>query len=414
MVRCSCCGLRLPDDAPRCPTHGDAPPGSREESEDEAATTTAKREDPFAPDGYRILGLLGRGGFGTVYRAERLVDGRTVAIKVVDRADPGPNRRLEREGEALRHVASPFVPTILATGADGAGRSFLAMEMVEGSTLADRLVAERGPTPLARFGPIALAILDAVDALHSRGLVHRDLKPENIFVLDPRGEGAASSAKIIDFGSAFREGARIPLEEAADGTPTYMAPEQCRGELDVDPRTDVYSLAILFYEMLTGAPPFWGPSAEVREAQGARRPPRPTAGLPEHLVEVVLGCLAKDAPRRPENAAALKAALLRALAGVTPGGSSMLASTDGARSAEPAKAAPAPREKRTVSLVYFRSSTDMAVLQGALAEFGAHLAYVSGPQHVATLGHEIDLARDVGFAPRHWLYEDRLLYQRFG
>jgi tetratricopeptide (TPR) repeat protein len=333
-----------------------------------------------------------------VYRVSRVADGRLAAIKVAGRAEPESNAQLRREAEAMSRVGPPFVPEILATGMHD-GRFFVAMDVVEGPTLADRLVAEGGAMPLARFGPAALAILEAVEAVHRHRLVHRDLKPENVFVLDAVGAGAPVTAKIIDFGSVRIDDALLLQEEAAVGTPEYMAPEQCDGKVDVDARADVYALAILFYEMLTGAPPFWGNSADVREGQRARRPPRPSAKIPQQLSDVILECLAKDARRRLADAGSFRGALVPILAraGAAPSVAPAAMTTGSAAANGPpagpmALAKPASaREKRTVSLLYFQSTQGTAAVQRELAAFGAQLAHASGTQFVATFGHEVDL-----------------------
>jgi serine/threonine protein kinase len=203
---------------------------------------------------YEIVGTLGEGGMGVVYAArdERL--NRSVALKMIrkDTADAAATERLLREARAAATVNHPNICQLYDIG-DVEGDLYIAMELLEGESLAARLT--RGPVPLAEAVSIAVAVLSALDAVHGRGLMHRDLKPSNIF-LTPHG------VKLLDFGLAQPiEGGdketRLTLPGTLLGTPQYLAPEQLLGQA-VDRRGDIFAAGAMLYEMLTGQPPFGG------------------------------------------------------------------------------------------------------------------------------------------------------------
>jgi hypothetical protein len=232
-----------------------------------AADPTAAWDDPAGPlpaaiGRYQILGRLGAGGMGTVYKARDPDLGRTVALKV-PRADmPGESRerlleRFQREARAAAQVWHPHVCPIYDVGED-AGRPFVVMAHVAGESLAQRLArAGRFDDPaeaIALVGPN----LDALGAIHAHGIVHRDLKPANV-LLDLGGR-----AVLTDFGLARPEGEaeRLTSVGAVLGTPAYMAPEQAAGRPDlVGPWTDLYAAGVVLYEMLAGRPAFVVPGA---------------------------------------------------------------------------------------------------------------------------------------------------------
>jgi eukaryotic-like serine/threonine-protein kinase len=207
--------------------------------------------DPVVLGGALELGEeVGRGGMGSVYRARHLRLGRTVAVKLLPpslAADPEAEARFEREARALALLSHPHIVAVHDFGRED-GQSWLVMEFVDGPSLAATL-----PLPPARALELGLQICDAVAYAHQRGVVHRDLKPENV-ILDASGR-----AKVGDFGIARilkPEGPplRVTSTNVALGTPRYMAPETLNGA-PPDPRMDVYSLGVLLYEMVMGAPP---------------------------------------------------------------------------------------------------------------------------------------------------------------
>ena len=218
---------------------------------------------------YEITGTLGEGGMGIVYAArdERL--NRTVALKMIrGSSDPQAAERLRREARAAATVSHPNICQLYDIGEEE-GNLFIAMEYLEGESLAARLV--RGPLPLNEAVQISLSTLAALDALHASGLIHRDLKPSNIF-LTPHG------VKLLDFGLACgvgldAEATRLTMPGVVLGTPQYLSPEQLRGQT-VDGRTDVFAAGVVLYEMLTGRSPFAGASMpDIAHAIAYEHPP---------------------------------------------------------------------------------------------------------------------------------------------
>ncbi|HMI85066.1 MAG TPA: protein kinase [Polyangiaceae bacterium] len=383
MVRCPRCGLRLRDSAPTCATHGPLPSGNILAATEEAPPAPATFELP----GFRIDGILGQGGFGVVYRATNESTGHPAAVKVAAPEQFRATERLMRECAALERTGPPFAPIVYQRGTIG-DQFYIAMEYLPLETLADVLVQQSGPMPLSRFRELSFAILDAVEAVHQKGLAHRDLKPENIFV-------TGGSAKLIDFGLATELGQGGEDSEPMDvdrgvGTPEYMAPELWDAPGVVDTRADIYALGVIFYEMLCGSPPFFGSSGEVQESQRSRRPGRLSSKLEiaAALDDAILRCLAKDPKRRFESAPVLRASLAIALSTRVEGERHSVAP----REVPPApaeKAATPSREKRAVGLAFFESTAGVAAIKSALTALGGQLAQTSGSQCIAVFGHEV-------------------------
>ncbi|HEY3594259.1 MAG TPA: protein kinase, partial [Polyangiaceae bacterium] len=314
------------------------------------------------------------------------------AIKVAHVEQVAAAERLMREAEALKRVGPPFVPAVYDRGAAG-DRYFVAMELVSASTLAQVLAERGGAIPIGLVQRYASGVFAAVERVHACGLVHRDLKPENVFVED-------ASAKLIDFGLVTAIGADPSAMATADdgmGTPEYMSPEQCESRPVADPRTDVYALGVMLYEMLAGAPPFFGSAAEVQESHRSRRPPRLASkiAIAPELEDVILRCLAKQPERRFQSVAELSAAFLRA--SQFPAGNMIAASIAPSRAPEPMPADAAKssearavgRDRRSVGLVFFESTAGLAAVQQTLTTLGGQLAQASGAKYVAVFGHEL-------------------------
>ena len=261
-----------------------------------------------ALDQYQVIDVLARSGTASLYRARDVESGRTVVLKVpypqYD-ADPVFHQRFQREEEIGLKLAHPAIIKVFHPRSKS--RVYLVLEYVEGETLRERLERERELRGTARL-PIdsalryLTAIADAVAYLHAHGIVHRDLKPENIMITPPGG------IKIMDFGIALdRAAGRMTWGAVSQptGTPDYMAPELIKGKRG-DERADVYSLAVVLYEMLTGATPF--PETNLYAAMQRKledsppplKPVRPE--ISAELERVVLRALARDPSDRPSGA----------------------------------------------------------------------------------------------------------------
>jgi len=274
---------------------------------------------------YRLVETLGRGGMGTVYRAEDLSDGSSVAIKVLKpslAARPEALRRFLKEARLLAEVANPHVANFLELNEDD-GVHFLALEFVPGVDLA-RWQAGQG----AVDEPSALAILAdvarALESAHARGIVHRDIKPENILVLDP-GDSPSKypRAKLSDFGLARHvvesESLVLTRDGAVLGTPLYMSPEQCAGESDVGPAADVYAMGATLFALLAGRPPFDGDSPLIVMARHRTEPPPDlkaiAPGVSDAAASIVAKALAKLPSRRYADAGEMLRDLERLIRG---------------------------------------------------------------------------------------------------
>ena len=270
---------------------------------------------------FEIKGILGKGGMGEVYRALDTKLGREVAIKVLPEdfaADPERLTRFEREAKTLASLNHNHIGALYDFKQDGEVR-FLVMELVQGETLADRI--DRGPLSVDQTLPLFVQIAEALEAAHENGIIHRDLKPANI-IITPGEE-----VKVVDFGIAksiepVRASAPTdptlvsnPIKVTTDGTilgtPSYMSPEQARGQ-EVDRRTDIWAFGCTFFEALTGKPPFEAATRAdlvvkiLGDTADWSQLPRDT---PEIVRSILRRCLERDTRRRLKDAGDIAIAL---------------------------------------------------------------------------------------------------------
>jgi serine/threonine-protein kinase len=313
MFQCPRCGRQFPSDVHVCPD--DFTPLQAD------ATIADVPLDPLIgrvfDHKYRLDSRLGGGGMGTVYRATHLMIERPVAVKVLSQrfvGDQTAQQRFRREARASGRMQHPNAVMVNDFGATEDGWLYIVMELLEGQTLRD-LLAREAPLDSARAVSFMLQTSAAVGAAHDAGLIHRDLKPANIFI--EHRPNFAAIVKVLDFGLA-----KFMVEEHDDdyntltqvgaiiGTPRYMSPEQCSGFAPLTPASDVYSLGIILYEMLTGAVPFTADTplaVALKQVSEAPRPPREiVSAIPAELERVVMNALAKDPRARPADANAFR------------------------------------------------------------------------------------------------------------
>jgi serine/threonine protein kinase len=253
-------------------------------------------------DHYRIDATVARSGMATLYRATDVEGGRQVALKVPHpemEADPVLVERFRREEEIGQMLDHPAV--VKTFNGERRSRLYMVIEWVEGRLLR-AILNEKGALPIDRAEKITMRIADALDYMHKHGVVHRDLKPENVMLND------VDEIKLIDFGIAMKEDARrltfVNLSSML-GTPDYIAPEQVQGNRG-DQRSDIYSLGVMFYEMLTGQVPFSGPNPLAAMNERLVRDPVPprelNAEIPPEIEEIVFRALERNPRHRYSSA----------------------------------------------------------------------------------------------------------------
>lgn len=245
---------------------------------------------------YEVLGELGRGGMATVLEVRDVRTDRRLALKILKvdvAAHPEAVERFRREGEFLQGLKHPALVAVETVGTMPDGRLFLAMERLHGETLGDRI--RRGPLTPLEVSPILAGAAVGLEAAHRAGVIHRDLKPDNLF-LASQSDGTMQ-VKLLDFGISKIDG-RASLTRTGQvlGTPRYMAPEQLRGEEDLDERVDVYALGVILYESLSGTPAF------------------PAQNPNELILSILNGKVMPLRALRPQVAAEVEAVVQRAMA----------------------------------------------------------------------------------------------------
>ena len=247
---------------------------------------------------YRIVGELGRGGMGVVYKAVDPLLDRTLAIKTVNLAEAADEKleyaaRFQQEAKAAAGLSHPNVITIHDVGAEG-DIAFMAMEFLQGRELRG-LIYEHGPLPVAQAVDIAAQVADGLGYAHERGVIHRDIKPGNIMILE------SGLVKIMDFGIAHVRSSDVRTKTGfVLGSPKYMSPEQVLGHR-ADPRCDLFSLGVVLYEMLTGAAPFSGDNVGSLMNQIANATPVPPSRVNRQVPQMLDFITAKALAKKPDE-----------------------------------------------------------------------------------------------------------------
>ena len=302
MKVCTACGVEYPDDVLFCQRDG-TPLRSAEPSKELVGQVVAER--------YHVTKKLGEGGMGQVYLAEHVKMGRRCAIKIMSSGminDADAVSRFNREAANASRISHPNVCAIYDFGETKDGLIYLAMEFIEGRSLSE-LLQETGPLALPRAASMLTQSAEALQAAHDLGIVHRDLKPDNIMVITTRGK---DTVKVVDFGIAKATAGDTAMQKVTRtglvvGTPEYMSPEQLSGD-PLDGRSDIYSLGLVFYRMITGTLPFQADSAQETMIKRLTDDPlplqqaRPGAFFPPGLQPVMDRVLARTPAERYSTA----------------------------------------------------------------------------------------------------------------
>ena len=277
---------------------------------------------------YRVTSLLGEGGMGVVYLAQHPVFGRKVAIKLLHAVlarDPDIVARFFNEARAIHMVAHENIVEILDFGQTPDGQPYFIMEYLSGESLSDAIA--RGPMPPDQVEAIGVQMCKALGAAHAKGIVHRDLKPHNVQLVI-KADGALQ-VKILDFGVAkilaSPDGASSVKTRTGSlmGTPLYMSPEQCKGAGVLDHRTDIYSLGVILFEMLSGRPPFNAEGVgELFAKHMLEEPPLLTEFAPDappHMAAAIMKSLAKDPAARFQSMEEFRKAIVGEIKLARPG-----------------------------------------------------------------------------------------------
>ena len=392
MKICPVCTTEYRDDVRFCPNDGQTLRSSG---------PTHDLVGQVLADRYHIMKKLGEGGMGQVYLAEHVKMGRRSAIKVMNPSmvhDPEAVARFNREASNASRISDAHVCAIYDFGETPEGLIYLAMEFIEGEPLTE-LIRSEGALPLARAADIAIQVAAALQAAHDLGIVHRDLKPDNIMLT--RSRDGADAVKVVDFGLAKAVGGegggqKVTRTGLVVGTPEFMSPEQLSGD-KLDGRSDVYSLGLVLFNMLTGTLPF--PADSVQEAMIKRLTDepaelievRPDLHFPAGLQQVLDTALARSPVDRYQSAAKL-AHDLAAVAGLSgaAGGAALPATlTDG------------DDETELIEPVRARKRSRVPIVVGVIVVLGAAGAVVTIGLPVKQTGGvpPADTARQIAPSP---------------
>jgi serine/threonine protein kinase len=363
---CTQCGAVLASSlAPTAPASG----GAKSPAAVSTLSTSGALTGRTLDQKYYLESKLGVGGMGTVYRAGRLLIGDQVAVKVLHPdqiADPQAVERFRREAQTAARLKHPNVVTVYDFGVSREGLNYQVMELAEGESLRS-LVERHGRLAETAAAEIILQVCAALDEAHKQGIVHRDIKPENILVQTISG---GLQVKLLDFGvAALREvkAGRLTRTGAAMGTPHYMSPEQCLGE-ELDGRSDIYSLGIVLFEMLTGVVPFDSPTTTAIAVKHVNDPPPPPRTLNPKISRAVesvaLRALEKRRDSRPQTAGEMARELIAA-AGSARAGSPHLTKVVALGAVTPAPIATPILEEA----VLYESNGSLALLFGEVSTY---------------------------------------------
>ena len=320
---------------------------------------------------YRIVRLIGEGGFGEVYLAENPLIDRRVAVKVLHAAlaqDAELVRRFLNEARAASAIRHPNIIDVLDAGGTADGAPYILMEFLEGVSLQKRL-ADVGRLAVPQVLDIASQAGSALAAAHAAGIVHRDLKPENLFLVPDTGAPTGERVKVLDFGIAkmkhgSKTGGTVRTQSGLImGSPAYMSPEQCKDSADVDLRSDIYSFATILYELLAGRTPYVAATGTELLVMHLTETPRPlrelAADVPAQVESAIMRALARAREDRFDGISAFLGALRE-----TAGRGTVDLSQPSSPAASPAfGAGPLPRTERIVPVqpntTFSRSTGDL-------------------------------------------------------